>query len=92
MFLAKEDKQFNVVRGASAVVRHPVTKATAVVSAGVGSMAASSGAFAIAAAQNAAVTTAFTDGSASVQLVVAGIITLAATLTGVALIYKWLSK
>jgi len=49
-------------------------------------------AHAIAAAQNAAVTTAFTDGSASVQLVVAGIITLAATLTGVALIYKWLSK
>lgn len=58
----------------------------------VGSVLVSSSAFAVDAAGNTAITEAFTAGGISVGVVVAGVIAIAAAMTGLGLIYGWLKK
>jgi hypothetical protein len=48
--------------------------------------------FAVSSDNNTAITSAFTEGSTSVGLVVAGVITLAAAATGLGMILRFLTK
>ena len=56
------------------------------------SLLASGSAMALTEAQNTAVSGAFTSGQTSVSAVVAGVILVAATLTGLGIVYTWLKK